>query len=168
MNWSRNLACSDLVSEWVWSCDWSWTDHVPIMHWGCASGGNNQRAEQARITQSAGNNYGPQVWWIMLLSWQSSSSWKAGIQLSWQLSSWWAGRNHAAHLAIFKQLSRQESSTSVGPGHVTLHALITWLIMRWSRGWSCTDRLTDHALVTWLSCTNPMADHTLIILSLVY
>ena len=37
MNWSRDLACSDLVSEWCWSC----TDHVAdhteiqwlIMHW---------------------------------------------------------------------------------------------------------------------------------------
>ena len=49
--------------------------------------------------------------------------------------------------------------------HVTDHALITWLIMHWSRGyhalitwlvihgscaWSCTDYMTDHALNTWL------------------
>ena len=31
-----------------------------------------------------------------------------------------------------------------------MHALITWLIMHWSRGWSCNDHETDHTLITWL------------------
>ena len=39
------------------------------------------------------------------------------------------GRNHTAQLAIVKQMSRQESRSSAGPDHVTLQALITWLIM---------------------------------------
>ena len=58
--------------------------------------------------------------------------------------------NHAAQLAIVKQLSRQESHSSVGPGqvthsgtvHVADHALITWLLF--------TDHVTDHALIMWL------------------
>ena len=52
--------------------------------------------------------------------------------------------NHAAQLAIikqlnrqesdgsagnFKQMSRQESRSSVGPDQVTEHALFTWLVM---------------------------------------
>ena len=39
------------------------------------------------------------------------------------------GRNHAAQLAIVKQLSRQESGSSAGPDHVSEHALFTWLII---------------------------------------
>ena len=51
---------------------------------------------------------------------------QAGIkQLSWQLSSKGAVRNHAAQLAVIKQLSRQEKRSSVGPDDVTEHALIT-------------------------------------------
>ena len=38
-------------------------------------------------------------------------------------------RNHAAQLAIVMQMSRQESRSSAGPDHVTLQAVITWLIM---------------------------------------
>ena len=34
------------------------------------------------------------------------------------------------------------------------HALITWLPMHWSRGWSCTDTVTEHGLITWLSCSD--------------
>ena len=37
------------------------------------------------------------------------------------------------------------------------HALLTWLVMQWSRStiywsrdWSCTDHVNDHALLTWL------------------
>ena len=56
--------------------------------------------------------------------------------------------NHAAQLAIIKhvtrqesrssaaivmQMSRQESRSSAGPDHVTLQALITWLIKYRSR-----------------------------------
>ena len=37
------------------------------------------------------------------------------------------------------------------------HALITWLIMHWSRDWSCNDLVSDHALITWLSCTDHVA-----------
>ena len=37
-------------------------------------------------------------------------------------------RNHAARLAIVMQMSPQESRSSAGPDHVTLQALITWLI----------------------------------------
>ena len=33
---------------------------------------------------------------------------------------------------------------------MTPHALITWLITQWSRGWSCTDHEADHTLITWL------------------
>ena len=44
-------------------------------------------------------------------------------------------------------------------------ALITWLIMHWSRDWSCTDHIIDPALITWLimhwsrdgSCTDHVA-----------
>ena len=36
--------------------------------------------------------------------------------------------NHAAQLAIIKHVTRQESRSSAGPDHVTLQALITWLI----------------------------------------
>ena len=43
------------------------------------------------------------------------------------------GRNHAAQLAIVMQMSRQESRSSAGPDHVTLQALITWLIKYRSR-----------------------------------
>ena len=39
------------------------------------------------------------------------------------------GVNHAAQLAIVKQLSRQENRSSVGPDHVTEHALFKWLII---------------------------------------
>ena len=42
-------------------------------------------------------------------------------------------RNHAAQLAIVMQMSRQESRSSAGPDHVTLQALITWLIKYRSR-----------------------------------
>ena len=41
--------------------------------------------------------------------------------------------NHAAQLAIVMQRSRQESRSSAGPDHVTLQALITWLIKSRSR-----------------------------------
>ena len=41
--------------------------------------------------------------------------------------------NHAAQLAIIKQVTRQESRSSAGPDHVTLQALITWLIKSRSR-----------------------------------
>ena len=51
----------------------------------------------------------------------------------------------------------------------SFHALITWLlctvpmaIMHCSHGSSYTDHVTDHAGVTWLSCTDHVADHTLI------
>ena len=39
------------------------------------------------------------------------------------------GRNRAAQLAIVKQMSRQESRSSAGPDLVTEHALFTWLII---------------------------------------
>ncbi|GAA6843140.1 hypothetical protein AOH205_15060 [Helicobacter pylori] len=41
--------------------------------------------------------------------------------------------SHAAQLAIVMQMSRQESRSSAGPDHVTLQALITWLIKSRSR-----------------------------------
>ena len=34
--------------------------------------------------------------------------------------------------------------------------------MHWSRDWSYNGNVIDHALITWLSCTDHMADHTLI------
>ena len=43
------------------------------------------------------------------------------------------GRNRAAQLAIVKQMSRQKSHSSAGPDHVTEHALFTWLIINRSR-----------------------------------
>ena len=39
------------------------------------------------------------------------------------------GRNHTSQLAIVKQMSRQESRSSAVPDHVTEHALFTWLII---------------------------------------
>ena len=42
------------------------------------------------------------------------------------------------------------------------HALVTWLIMHWSRDCACTDYVTDHALTICLSCNDLVADHTLI------
>ena len=50
-------------------------------------------------------------------------------QLSWQLLSRLAGRNHAAQLKIIKQMSSQESHRSAGSDPVTEHALFTWLII---------------------------------------
>jgi len=48
------------------------------------------------------------------------------------------------------QMSRQESRSSAGPDHVTLQALITWLIKSRSRDCACTDDVADQALITWL------------------
>ena len=42
-------------------------------------------------------------------------------------------QNHAAQMAVVMQMSRQESRSSAGPDHVTLQALITWLIKSRSR-----------------------------------
>ena len=56
-------------------------------------------------------------------------------------------------MAIVMQMSRQESHSSAGPDHVTLQALITWLIN--------TDHVTEHALITWLSCTDDVTAHAL-------
>ena len=58
--------------------------------------------------------------------------------------------NHAAQLAIIKQVTRQESRSSAGPDQVTLQALITWLIKYRSRDCACTDDMADQALITWL------------------
>ena len=64
------------------------------------SAGRSQSDEQAGITHSAGNNQAAE---------------QAGItRLSWQMSSRLASRYYAAELAIFKQMSRQESSNSAG------------------------------------------------------
>ena len=41
--------------------------------------------------------------------------------------------NHADQQAIIMELSKQESRSSAGPDHVTLQALITWLIKYRSR-----------------------------------
>ena len=124
----------------------------------CCSAGNHQAAEQAGIRP-----------------------------LSWQFSSWGPRRYHEAQLAIFKQLSRKESCTSIGPGHVTQQALFTWLIIHWSRDWLCTDHMAiiywsldcacidhvdDYTLITWLimhwscdcPCNDHVDDHTLITL----
>jgi len=62
-------------------------------------------------------------------------------------------RNHAAQLAIVMHMSRQESGSSAGPDHVTLQALIKWLIK--------SDNVTQHALITWLSCTDHVTAHAL-------
>ena len=68
-------------------------------------------------------------------------------------------------LAIIKHVTRQESRSSAGnchadepagithsagPDHVTLQALITWLIKSRSRDCACTDDVADRALITWL------------------
>ena len=34
--------------------------------------------------------------------------------------------------------------------YMTSHALITWIIIHWSRDWSCTHHVTHQALITWL------------------
>ena len=44
-----------------------------------------------------------------------------------------ASGNRAAQLEIVKQKSRQQSRSSAGPDHLTLQALITWLIKSRSR-----------------------------------
>ena len=46
--------------------------------------------------------------------------------------------------------------------HVADQTLITWLIMHWSRGWSCTNHFVDHALIRGGSYTDHMTDHALI------
>ena len=66
---------------------------------------------------------------------------------------------------LLQVMSPQESRSSAGPDHVTLQALITWLIkyrsrdwacnnhvaiMHWSRDRACTDDVADRALITWL------------------
>ena len=56
-------------------------------------------------------------------------------------------------MAIVMQMSRQESRSSAGPDHVTLQALITWLIKY--------RYVTEHALITWLSCTDDVPAHAL-------
>ena len=56
-------------------------------------------------------------------------------------------------MAIVMQMSRQESRSSAGPDHVTLQALIKWLIK--------SDNVTQHALITWLSCTDDVTVHAL-------
>ena len=38
-------------------------------------------------------------------------------------------QDHAAQLAIVKKMSRQKSRSSAGPDYVTEHALFTWLII---------------------------------------
>ena len=48
------------------------------------------------------------------------------------------------------QMSRHESRSSAAPDHVTLQALITWLIKSRSRDCACTDDVADQALITWL------------------
>src|SRR5574341_1319773 len=45
-------------------------------------------------------------------------------------------------MAIVMQMSRQESRSSAGPDHVTLPALITWLIILCSRNSSCTHHVS--------------------------
>ena len=42
-------------------------------------------------------------------------------------------QDHAAQLAIVKKMSRQKSRSSAGPDYVTEHALFTWLIIHLSR-----------------------------------
>ena len=46
------------------------------------------------------------------------------------------------------QMSRQEARSSAGPDHVTLQALITWLIKSRSRDCACTDDVADRAAAT--------------------
>ena len=41
------------------------------------------------------------------------------------------------------------------------HVLVTWLIMHWSRNWSCTDHLAFHALIMWfIMCWSCLVSHT--------
>ena len=42
------------------------------------------------------------------------------------------------------------------------HALITWLPMHWSLGWSYTDHVTDHAWLTWLIMLWSRSSHVLV------
>jgi hypothetical protein len=53
-------------------------------------------------------------------------------QLSWQLSSRLAARNHAAHLAIIKQITSQESRSSAGNYQADEQAGITHLSWQFS------------------------------------
>ena len=54
------------------------------------------------------------------------------------------------------------------------HALITWLNMLWSRGWSCTYHVAYHTLITWPTmhwsrswpCTDHVAEHAMITMRL--
>ena len=72
---------------------------------------------------------------------------QAGItQLSWQLSLSWVDRNHAAQQALI----------------TWHHELFRWLIIHWSRDWSCTDPMTVHTLITWLIMHWSSGHHALI------
>ena len=126
-----------------WTCLLSYTDHVPLEAINKELRRHESNSQQAIIMElsceesccSAGNNQAAEQAGITQHSWQLSSRWQAGIvQLSWQLSSRWADSNHTAQ-----------------------QALITWLSMHYSRGWSYTDHvmimhwsLGYHALITWL------------------
>ena len=68
----------------------------------------------------------------------------------------------ACHLLDNCQLCCVIPACSAGNNQAAEQALITWLSMHCSRGWSYTDHMIDHALITWISCTNHVTDHALI------
>ena len=56
--------------------------------------------------------------------------------------------NHAAQLAIIKQLNRQESDGSAGNCQAEEEAGITQLSRPWSRDSAGTVHVADHTLIT--------------------
>ena len=59
----------------------------------------------------------------------SSTNYAAQVAIVKEMTVW----IRADKLDIVMQMSRQESRSSAGPDHVTLQALITWLIKSRSR-----------------------------------
>ena len=84
----------------------------------------------------------------------------------------WKSNTRCSVTELLQIVTRNHRWLFCQAGHlyVTDHAPITWLIMHWSRNWSCTDHLADHALITWLiilssvdwSYTDHVTDHALI------
>ena len=80
----------------------------------------------------------------------------------------WSGSDHLAIMHWSHDCARLIMCISY-TGHMTHHALITWLIIHWSGGYHALITWliihwsrSYHALITWLSCTEYVADLTLI------
>ena len=87
----------------------------------------------------------PQTGWLQRRGIYSLKVQGASVKVSVGPCSLWG-----FHASFVMQMSRQESRSSAGPDHVTLQALITWLIKSRSRDCACTDDVADRALITRL------------------